>query len=48
MIERIKLDVVRDIELIYYIESGDPTDKPPWLLLDKLDRGELGLRTGRG
>jgi 3-hydroxybutyryl-CoA dehydrogenase len=44
----IGLDVVRDIELTYYRESGDEADYPPRLLLDKLARGELGVKAGRG
>ena len=44
----IGLDVVRDIEQVYYEESGDPHDTPPKLLLDKIERGELGVKTGTG
>ena len=46
--DRVGLDVVRDIEQVYFEESGDPTDKPPQLLLEKIERGELGIKTGRG
>jgi 3-hydroxybutyryl-CoA dehydrogenase len=48
MMDRVGLDVVRDIELVYYGESGDPMDKPPRVLLDKISNGELGVKTGRG
>jgi len=48
LMDMIGLDVVRDIELVYYRESGDATDAPPSLLLDKITRGELGLKTGQG
>lgn len=48
MMDRIGLDVVRDIELVYYRESGDPSDKPPKILLDKINRGEFGVKTGKG
>jgi 3-hydroxybutyryl-CoA dehydrogenase len=48
LMDRVGLDVVRDIENIYYCESGDPTDKPPSLLIDKINRGELGVKTGKG
>jgi len=48
MMDRVGLDVVHDIELVYYGESKDPRDKPPKLLLDKISRGELGLKTGKG
>jgi 3-hydroxybutyryl-CoA dehydrogenase len=48
LMDRVGLDVVRDIELVYYRESGDPRDKPPKILLDKIERGELGVKTGKG
>ena len=48
LIDRIGLDVVRDIELVYYRESGDAADAPPQLLLDKIARGELGIKTDQG
>ncbi len=44
----IGLDVVHDIEMMYYKESGDPDDKPPQILKDKVDKGELGEKTGKG
>jgi 3-hydroxybutyryl-CoA dehydrogenase len=48
MMDRVGLDVVRDIEMTYYEESGNPRDYPPRLLVDKINRGELGVKTGRG
>lgn len=48
LMDMIGLDVVRDIEMVYYRESGDESDAPPKLLLDKIARGELGVKTGRG
>lgn len=48
MMDEVGLDVVRDIEMVYYRESGDETDAPPKLLLDKIKRGELGIKTGKG
>jgi 3-hydroxybutyryl-CoA dehydrogenase len=48
MMDRVGLDVVRDIEMVYYEESRDERDAPPKLLLDKIERGELGLKTGKG
>jgi 3-hydroxybutyryl-CoA dehydrogenase len=48
MMDMIGLDVVRDIELIYYAESGDQSDAPPQILLDKIEAGELGVKTGKG
>jgi len=46
--DKVGLDVVRDIENVYYGESCDPRDKPPRLLLDKVERSELGVKTGKG
>ena len=46
--DRVGLDVVRDIENVYYSESHEQRDAPPRLLLDKIDKGELGVKTGKG
>ena len=46
--DRIGLDVIRDIELNYAAESGDPDDLPRPILTDRVERGELGVKTGRG
>ncbi|MFQ6027445.1 MAG: 3-hydroxyacyl-CoA dehydrogenase family protein [Dehalococcoidia bacterium] len=48
IMDMVGLDVVRDIEMVYYGESGDKADEPPKLLLDKIERGELGIKTGKG
>lgn len=48
LMDMVGLDVVLDIERVYYEESGDPRDAPPRLLTDKVDAGELGVKTGRG
>jgi 3-hydroxybutyryl-CoA dehydrogenase len=48
MMDRVGLDVVRDIEMVYYRESGDESDAPPRFLLDKIEKGELGIKTGQG
>ncbi|MEE2737399.1 MAG: 3-hydroxyacyl-CoA dehydrogenase NAD-binding domain-containing protein [Planctomycetota bacterium] len=48
LMDRVGLDVVRDIEMVYYHESGDERDKPPQLLEDKIKKGELGVKTGIG
>ena len=48
LMDRVGLDVVRDIELVYYEESGDPSDAPPSVLLKKIKKGELGVKTGKG
>ena len=46
LLDMIGLDVVRDIEMVYYRASGDASDAPPHLLVDKIARGELGCKTG--
>jgi len=46
--DRIGLDVIRDIELRYAAESGDPEDFPKPILTERVERGDLGTKTGRG
>jgi len=48
LMDMVGLDVVHDIEIVYYGESGDPGDYPPQALSEKVERGELGEKTGRG
>lgn len=48
LMDHIGLDVVRDIELIYYDESGDESDRPPPLLDRMLAAGKLGTKSGAG
>lgn len=48
MMDVVGLDVVRDIEMIYFQESADPSDAPPKVLLDKIAQGDLGVKTGKG
>ncbi|MHA1914311.1 MAG: 3-hydroxyacyl-CoA dehydrogenase family protein [Promethearchaeota archaeon] len=46
--DRIGLDVVYDIEMSYFNNSGYPDDKPPEHLKEMISRGELGVKTGKG
>ena len=46
--DNIGLDVVRDIEMVYYKESGEERDKPPAFLDSMIEAGELGVKTGKG
>ena len=48
IMDGVGLDVVRDIETVYYNESKDPKDKPPQALTEKIERGELGVKSGHG
>jgi 3-hydroxybutyryl-CoA dehydrogenase len=46
--DNVGLDVVYAIEMVYYKESRDPKDKPPKALKAMVDRGELGVKSGKG
>jgi len=48
LMDGIGLDVAYNVEMSYYKESGDPKDKPPEKFKDKVEKGELGLKTGQG
>jgi 3-hydroxybutyryl-CoA dehydrogenase len=48
LMDRVGLDVVYDIEMVYYNESKDPKDHPPEALKAMVDRKELGVKTGKG
>ncbi len=48
LMDIVGLDVVYDIEMMYYNESGDPNDKPPQAFKDKVERGEYGVKTNKG
>ena len=48
LMDKVGLDVVYDIEISYYNESKDPKDHPPKALRDMIERGELGMKTGKG
>lgn len=48
LMDIVGLDVVRDIETVYHEASGDPSDRPPEFLERMIERGELGVKTGKG
>ena len=48
IMDNVGLDVVYDIEMVYYNESRDPKDHPPEALKAIVEREELGLKTGKG
>lgn len=48
LMDLVGLDVILAVEQIYFKDSGDPRDEPPALLRAKVDRGELGIKSGRG
>jgi len=48
LMDGVGLDVAYNVEMSYYKESGDPKDKPPDKFKEKIENGELGLKTGQG
>ena len=48
LMDRVGLDVVRDIAKVYFEESGDLSDACPEILLDRIARGDLGVKRGKG
>ncbi len=48
LMDKVGLDVVHDIEMSYFENSGDKGDLPPQALKDKIEAGELGIKTGKG
>lgn len=48
LMDRVGLDVVHGIEMVYHNDSKDPKDKPPDALMEKIKRGELGVKSGKG
>ncbi len=46
--DRIGLDVIYDIEMSYFKNSGLADDKPPDSLKDLVEKGELGVKTRKG
>jgi len=48
LMDKVGLDVIYDIEMVYYNDSKDPKDRPPDALLDMVKRGELGVKSGKG
>ena len=48
LMDSVGLDVIYDIEMVYYCNSKDPKDHPPEALKQKIDKGELGVKSGKG
>ena len=48
LMDKVGLDVIYDIEMVYYRDSNDPKDKPPDALLRMIERGDLGVKSGKG
>jgi 3-hydroxybutyryl-CoA dehydrogenase len=48
LMDTVGLDTVYNIEMVYYQDSKDPKDKPPDALMEKISKGELGVKSGKG
>ena len=48
LMDTVGLDTVYNIEMVYYEDSKDPKDKPPDALMEKIKKGELGVKSGKG
>jgi 3-hydroxyacyl-CoA dehydrogenase len=48
LMDLVGLDVILAIEGVYFLESNDPRDEPPVALKEKIARGELGVKAGKG
>lgn len=48
LMDAVGLDVIHDIEMVYYRHSQDPRDHPPERLKAMVERGDLGVKSGRG
>ncbi len=48
LMDAIGLDTVYLVQMSYYHESGDPRDKPPDALKTMVEKGDLGMKSGKG
>lgn len=48
LMDKVGLDIVNQVEMTYYEESGDPDDVPPAALDEMIGKGWLGEKTGKG
>ena len=48
LMDEIGLKGIRNVERIYHLDSGDPTDAPPAFLDEMIERGETGILAGKG
>jgi 3-hydroxybutyryl-CoA dehydrogenase len=48
LMDKVGLDVIWDIEMVYHNDSKDPKDHPPNALREMIARGELGVKSGKG
>jgi 3-hydroxybutyryl-CoA dehydrogenase len=48
MMDSIGLETVYNVHMMYYNEANDTSKKPPDKLKEMIDRGDLGVKTGKG
>lgn len=48
LMDKVGLDIVRQIEMTYYDESRDPGDIPPKAIDDMINNGFFGVKSGKG
>jgi 3-hydroxybutyryl-CoA dehydrogenase len=48
LMDGVGLDVVHDIEMVYYRESKNAKDRPPKALKRMIEKGNLGVKSGKG
>lgn len=48
IMDLVGLDTTYNIEMVYFQESNDPKDHPPEALKKKIEKGELGVKSGKG
>jgi 3-hydroxybutyryl-CoA dehydrogenase len=48
LMDAVGLDTVFSIEMVYCNESNDSRDKPPGALGEKINKGELSVKIGKG
>ncbi len=48
LMDKVGLKGICNVENIYYEDSSDPSDAPPQFLIDMVNRGELGIPSGKG
>ena len=48
LMDTVGLDVIWDIEMVYFHQSQKPEDRPPNALKELIEAGRLGMKTGRG
>jgi len=48
LMDEVGLDVVRDIEMVYFRASGNVSDRPPSFLIRMIESGKLGVKSSAG